>query len=55
MLKKSRFLRFGFFRFFGPGDHNFGPILQKLVSFCWEDQMPSIGTNFSPLATLTLE
>ena len=30
MLKKSWFLRFGFF---GPGDHNSGPILIKLVSF----------------------
>ena len=40
-----------FFGFFGPGDHNSDPILQKLVSFCWKDQMPSLNTNFSPIAT----
>ena len=44
-----------FFRFFEPGDHNFSPILLKLVSFCWEDQIQDIDTSFSPLATLTVE
>ena len=56
MLKKNRdFCGYDFFRFYGPGDHNSGPILQKSVSFCQEDQMPSIDTNFSPVKTLTLE
>ena len=55
MLKKSRFLRFGFFRFFESGNHNFDSSLLELVSFCRQDQMPPTDANFRPLATLTTE